>query len=288
MIYLIFVSIVWALSFSLIKGSLTSIDPNFVSFFRLFVSLIIFLPFLRIRQIKRNLFFHFILIGALQYGFMYLAYIYSYQFLQAYEIAILTIFTPIFVVIVFDLWVRKFVVINWLKAFLAIFGAGIIVYSNTTQIGFWKGILLIQISNLLFALGQVYYKKLLENENDVNHKSNYVIIFFGATIVTAIFSYFNTDFTSLAITSEQWLILIYLGAIASGLCFFLWNYGVVKVEVGKVAVLNNLKIPLGVIFAVWLLNESVNYSQLVIGSFIILLALRLNENFFTKKIKLKN
>lgn len=285
MIYLIIVSIVWALSFSLIKGSLTSIDPNFVSFFRLFVSLIIFSPFLRIRQIKRDHFLHFLLIGALQYGFMYLAYIYSYQFLQAYEIAILTIFTPIFVVIVFDLWVREFVVINWLKAFLAIFGAGIIVYSNNTQIGFWKGILLIQLSNLLFALGQVYYKKILENENDVNHKSNYVIIFFGATLVTAIFSYFKTDYTSLAITSEQWLILIYLGAIASGLCFFLWNFGVVKVKVGKVAVLNNLKIPLGVVFAVWLLNESVNYIQLVIGSFIILIALGLGENFFDKKIK---
>ena len=283
MIYLIIVSIIWALSFSLIKGSLTSIDPNFVAFFRLFVSLIIFLPFLRIKQIKTNLFFHFLLIGALQYGFMYLAYIYSYQFLQAFEIAILTIFTPIFVVIIFDLWGKEFVVINWVKAILAIFGAGIIVYSSNTQIGFWKGILLMQLSNLLFALGQVYYKKILEYENNVNHKSNYVIIFFGATLVTSIFSYFNTDFTLLKITSEQWLILIYLGAIASGLCFFLWNYGVVKVKVGKVAVLNNLKIPLGVIFAVWLLNESVNYIQLIIGSLFILLALGVGEKLFFNK-----
>lgn len=280
MIYLIIVSIIWGLSFSLIKGSLTSIDTNFVAFFRLFVSLIVFLPFLRFNKIRKHLYFHLLLIGILQYGFMYLAYIYSFQYLQAYEVAILTIFTPIFVVIIFDLWMKEFVLINWLKAFLAVLGAGIIVYSDATQIGFWKGILLIQISNILFALGQVYYKNILKNEKEVNHTTNYAIIFLGATVVTAIFSFFTTDFNSLKISTEQWLILIYLGAIASGLGFFLWNYGVIKVEVGIVAVLNNLKIPLGVFFAIILVNESVNYIQLILGSAIIISALFLQKSRF--------
>lgn len=280
MIYLIIVSIIWGLSFSLIKGSLTSIDTNFVAFFRLFVSLIVFLPFLRLKQIKKHLYFHLLLIGILQYGFMYLAYIYSFQYLQAYEVAILTIFTPIFVVIIFDLWIKEFVLINWIKAFLAVLGAGIIVYSETTQIGFWKGILLIQISNLLFALGQVYYKNLLKNEKKVNHTSNYAVIFLGATVVTAIFSFFTTDYNSLKINFEQWLILIYLGAVASGLGFFLWNYGIIKVEVGIVAVLNNLKIPLGVVFAIILVHESVNYIQLILGSAIIIGALFLQKAKF--------
>ena len=281
MFYLIIVSIIWALSFSLIKGSLTSIDPNFVAFFRLLISLLVFLPFLRFKQIKKNLYFHLLFIGILQYGLMYLAYVYSYQFLQAYEIAILTIFTPIFIVIIFDLWAKEFVLINWLKAALAVLGAGIIVYSENTEIGFWKGILLLQISNLLFALGQVYYKKILEKEVKINHTANYAIIFLGATVITAIFSCFSTDFNSLKINMQQWLILIYLGAIASGLGFFLWNYGVVKLEVGVVAVLNNLKIPLGVFFAIILVNESVNYIQLFFGSAIIVGAL------FLQKPKLK-
>ncbi|MCW8849346.1 MAG: EamA family transporter [Melioribacteraceae bacterium] len=277
MIYLIIVSIIWALSFSLIKGSLTSIDPNFVAFFRLLISLIIFVPFLRYKQIKKNNFFQLLIIGILQYGLMYLAYIYSYQYLKAYEIAILTIFTPIFVVLIYDIWVKEFTLFNWLKAILAILGAGIIVYSENTEIGFWKGIILVQLSNFLFALGQVYYKKLNEGLIGINHKSNYAIIFLGATLVTAIFSYVNTDFQTLEITTSQWLILLYLGVIASGLGFFLWNYGVVKVEVGLVAVLNNLKIPLGVIFAIILVNESVNILQLAVGSLLILLALRIGK-----------
>ncbi len=159
MIYLIFVSIIWALSFSLIKGNLTNVDPYFVAFIRLFISFLIFLPFIKIKSIGKKYSFHFIAIGAVQYGLMYITYIYSYQYLKAYEIVILTIFTPIFVVLLFDIWEKRFNKLHWLKAILAIIGAAIIVYSSTIKVGFWKGVLLIQLSNLFFAFGQVYYKK---------------------------------------------------------------------------------------------------------------------------------
>ena len=50
--YLILVSIVWGFSFVLIKGTLVSLDANFVSFTRLLLSLIVFLPFLRLAGIS--------------------------------------------------------------------------------------------------------------------------------------------------------------------------------------------------------------------------------------------
>ncbi len=217
---------------------------------------------------------------------MYLAYIYSYQFLKAYEIAILTIFTPLFVVIIFDLWIKELVFLHWIKAFLAIIGAGVIVYTDTTAIGFWKGIALIQISNLLFALGQVYYKKIMELESTSDHKSNYAVIFLGAVFITGIFSLSTTDYTALDISAEQWITLLYLGTVASGLGFFLWNIGATKVEAGTLAVLNNLKIPLGVIFAIILISESVNYLQFGLGSLIILIALVVDDKHFSNKSKI--
>lgn len=277
MIYLVAVSIIWALSFSLIKGILTNLDPNFVAFARLFISLLIFLPFLRLTDLNKKYFLHFLAIGAIQYGFMYLAYIYSYQFLQAYEIAILTIFTPLFVVLLYDIWEKHFILNNWIKAILAIIGAGIIVYSDNTSVGFWMGILLVQISNVMFALGQIYYKKIMAEEKSLNSKNHYALIFMGAVIVTFIFSLFTTNYSSLQITSEQIITLLYLGVIASGLGFFLWNIGVTKVNAGSLAVLNNLKIPLGVIVAVIFLGETVNPSQLFFGSGLIVLALFIKE-----------
>ena len=47
MVFLLLVSLIWAFSFGLIKGNLTGLDSNFVAFCRMFVSLLIFLPFLK-------------------------------------------------------------------------------------------------------------------------------------------------------------------------------------------------------------------------------------------------
>ncbi len=282
MIYLIIVSVIWALSFSLIKGTLTSIDPFFVSFIRLFISFLIFLPFLRFKNIDKKLLPHLLIIGIIQYGLMYIAYIYAYQYLKAYEIIILTIFTPIFIVITFDIWGKKFKSSNWIKALLAIIGSGIILYSENTEIGFWKGILLIQVSNILFAIGQVYYKKLIVKNSFSEQRDNYAVIFLGATFITGIFTFSATNFIELEVSINQWLSLLYLGGIATGLGFFLWNVGVTKVNDGSLAVINNLKIPLGVIFAVLILNESFNLIQLSVGSIFILIALfvKLKEQKF--------
>ncbi|PID59507.1 MAG: EamA family transporter [Ignavibacteriae bacterium] len=283
MIYLILVSIIWSLSFTLIKGNLTSIDPYLVSFIRLFISFIIFLPFLRISKLRKEFLFRLLVLGFFQYGLMYLAYIYSYKYLKAYQIALLTIFTPIFVVLINDIWNKKFIGLNWLKALLTIMGSGIIVYTTSFSFGFWKGIVLIQVSNFLFALGQVYYKKLVGDVNFKEQLSNYAVVFLGAAIITFIFAMFSFNNSELNIETKQWFTLLYLGIIASGLAFYLWNYGATKVKTGNLAIMNNLKIPLGILFAVLLLGEDVNLLQLIIGSTIIISAFFLERLSINEK-----
>jgi drug/metabolite transporter (DMT)-like permease len=132
---------------------------------------------------------------------------------------------------------------------------------------------LIQVSNILFAIGQVYYKKLIVKNSFSEQRDYYSVIFLGATFITGIFTFSATNFNKLEVSINQWLSLLYLGGIATGLGFFLWNVGVTKVNDGSLAVMNNLKIPLGVIFAVLILNESFNLIQLSVGSIFILIAL---------------
>ena len=277
MFYLILISIIWAISFSLIKGELTSIDPNIVAFLRLIISFIIFVPFLKLRNIKKSNFFHLILIGSLQYGLMYSTYIYSFQYLKAYEIALMTIFTPIFVVLFNDLWNKKVIYRNWTKALLAVIGSAIILYDDNLTIGFWKGIILIQVSNILFAIGQVYYKSKFDKNGIANHSSHFAILFAGGAIVTGIFSLGLANINEINIGLNQWLVILYLGVVASGIGFFLWNYGITKVNIGKVAIFNNLKIPLGVFFAMIILGESANYLQLIVGSLVLLVAIFIDK-----------
>ena len=52
MLYLFFVSLLWAFSFGLIKGGLTDLPSSSVAFVRLFIAFIVFIPFLRFRNLR--------------------------------------------------------------------------------------------------------------------------------------------------------------------------------------------------------------------------------------------
>ena len=84
MFLLLIVSLVWAFSFGLIKDQLTGLDSNFVAFSRMVLSLIVFIPFARTKRISFSYAGQLILLGAVQFGLMYVAYIFAYQYLNGY------------------------------------------------------------------------------------------------------------------------------------------------------------------------------------------------------------
>ncbi len=71
----------------------------------------------------------------------------------------------------------------------------------------------------------------------------------------------------------QWAIIAYLGLVASGLCFFLWNRGARRVSAGQLAVMNNLKIPLGAAVSLLVFRETAGVHTLLAGSLLIAAAL---------------
>jgi drug/metabolite transporter (DMT)-like permease len=72
------------------------------------------------------------------------------------------------------------------------------------------------------------------------------------------------------------LVLLYLGLLASGLGFFLWNIGVTRVAAGTLAVFNNVKIPLAVLVSLLFFAEQTELLRLVMGGALIMLALAMN------------
>jgi len=279
------VSLIWAFSFGLIKTNLTNLDPNFVSFLRLSISLIIFLPFLRISKVDKRSLILLILIGAVQFGIMYISYIFAYQFLKAYEIALFTIFTPIYVTIFNDLIRKRFNKLLLILSIVAVLGAAIIIYKNVNSENFLMGFLLVQISNLCFAFGQVLYSKVMNKMNNIGHSAIFGLLYFGAVIVTLISSLFTADFVNITISTEQLFTLIYLGVVSSGIAFYLWNIGATRVNKGTLAIFNNLKIPLAVAVSIVFFGEAGEPFKLMIGGVIILTALFFNESLFKKKWK---
>ena len=265
MIYLILVSFVWAFSFPLIKGYLTGLDPNFVSFARMFLSLLVFLPFLRFRGMEKPMGLKLAFTGAVQFGFMYIAYITSFQFLPAHTIVLLTTTTPLFVTLFNDLHSRKFNLLFFVAASMAFLGGAVIKYPDQPLRASLMGIVLVQISNVAFAFGQLYYKQISARHSSWSDRSVFGFLYLGAVILTAFFSMFTTRFSSIQVTAPQGLVLVYLGIIASGICFFLWNKGARFVNEGMLAILNNLKIPLGILASLILLGESTDTLRLVVG-----------------------
>lgn len=279
MIYLLLVSIIWAFSFGLIKGNLTGLDSNFVAFARLFISFLVFLPFIKFKKTDGRTAFHLIFTGSIQFGIMYLSYIYSYQFLKAYEIAVFTIFTPLYITLINDLYQKKFNKLFFITSVLSIVGAAVIVYQNFERANFITGFLILQISNICFAFGQIFYKKIMSEKSGMNDRDIFGFLYLGAVAITLLFSLFTTDYSELNLNMTQIYSILYLGIVASGIGFFLWNYGARKTDAGALAIFNNLKIPLGVAASIFIFGEDGNIMKLLIGFIIIASALLINEKY---------
>jgi len=271
MLYLVITSFVWAFSFGLVKGQLTGVDPMAVSTIRLALAALVFGPFLRLGRIPFVAQVRLALIGALQFGLMYVLYLQSFHHLKAFEIALFTVFTPLYIVLVDALLERRWETRYLLAALAAAAGAAILLDPGAMDASHWRGFLLIQGSNLCFAIGQLAWrrehKRLAGLATEVQL---FALTYIGALLLTAILSLWTTPWLSLRLTMPQGLTLVYLGLVSSGLCFFLWNLGAQKVNAGMLAVLNNLKMPLAVACSLLFFGEEANLPRLLLGSAVIM------------------
>ncbi|MEL0640931.1 DMT family transporter [Pseudoalteromonas aliena] len=284
MSYLFAVTLLWAFSFSLIGVYLAGqVDAWFSVLIRIALATLIFLPFLKLKHMSKPLAFKLMLIGALQLGIMYGFYYHSFLFLSVPEVLLFTVMTPLYITLLNDALNKHFNPVFFIVAFIAVMGAITIRYENLNN-NFIIGLLLVQGANISFAIGQVTYKRLMAN-NQLDEKTVFGWFFIGALIVATICYALFGNASKLPSTSTQWGVLIYLGIVASGLGYFMWNRGATLVNVGTLAVMNNLLIPAGIIVNVVIWNKNADILRLSIGAGIMLTALLINHHFNKTAIK---
>jgi drug/metabolite transporter (DMT)-like permease len=272
--YLVLASLLWAFSFGLIKTFLTGLDSSLVALVRLGVSLLVFAPLARGRRLPARLAAGLLLVGAMQYGVMYLAYIRAFRYLAAHQVAVLTIFTPLYVVLL-DAAARRRLSLRFAAAAaLAVAGAALLVATREAWRVTAAGALLVQVSNLAFAAGQLRYRalKLELADRGVSDRDVFAWCYLGGASVAAL-SWIAAGRPGPAPSAAQWAILLYLGAIPSGLGFFLWNAGACRVNAGLLGSMNNLKIPLAVLASLLVFREAAD--PLRLGGCALLLTLAL-------------
>lgn len=267
--FLVAVSLLWAFSFGLIKGRLAGLDSSFVAAARLGFAVLVFAPFFRWRGLTAALAAQLAVLGAVQFGAMYVAYNESFRHLAAHEVALLTLTTPLFVTLLADALEKRFRPGALAAAALAVAGTALVVFSGAPLAPTLTGVALLQVSNAAFAIGQVWYRRLRRDRPGLRDREIFALPYLGAFAFTGALCVARVDFGALHVTSVQWLTLAYLGVLASGLGFFLWNVGVTRVAAGTAAVMNNAKIPLGIACSLVFFGETAD--PLRLGASLLLL-----------------
>lgn len=270
MFALLAATLIWSFSFGIIKQVLAGVPGEWVAVVRLAIAAAFFLPFaLRVGHGGPRA--RLALIGGVQFGLMYVLYLKSYESLAAWEIALFTAFTPIWVLLIEAGWrqhARRISRMAWPAVAACVMGAWLIRADPAQRPDFSEGFLWIQAANLCFAFGQVAYRRVLAGKRDVHDASAHAWMFLGGTAVAGLFAAVriggglltdpNQTLESLRLDLQQLAALVYLGLVAAGFGFLLWNAGARRVTAGVLATMNNLKVPGGVLVSVLFFGETLS------------------------------
>ncbi|ASO27970.1 EamA family transporter [Vibrio sp. V09_P4A23P171] len=285
MAYLSAVTLLWAFSFSLIGVYLAGqVDSWFAVWMRVALASLVFLPLIRFKTVPAPLIAKLMTIGGIQLGLMYCFYYQSFLLLSVPEVLLFTVFTPIYVTLIYDLLKGRFSPWYLVTAAIAVIGAVFIKFAAINE-HFLLGFLVVQGANLCFAIGQVAYKYVMEKETiTLAQHSVFGYFYLGALVVASVAFLLFGNSEKLPTTSLQWGILIYLGVIASGLGYFVWNKGACLVNAGALAIMNNALVPAGLVVNILIWNRDVDLMRLAIGGVIILFSLWVNETWVKRKV----
>lgn len=270
MSYLLAVTLLWAFSFSLIGVYLAGqVDAYFAVLTRVALAALVFLPLLR--AVPATLALQLMALGAVQLGLMYLFYYQSFLLLSVPEVLIFTIFTPVYITLLYDLAHKRLHYRFLLAALLAVFAAAIMRYSQLNQ-DYWLGFLVVQGANLCFAAGQVGYKLLLQRRPVPVAQHQLFGWFYLGALCVALPAWLVLGGDSYPKTTTHWAVLLWLGLVASGGGYYWWNKGATAVSSGLLAVMNNMLIPAGLLVNIVIWNRDENLLSLLSGAAMLLLS----------------
>jgi carboxylate/amino acid/amine transporter len=276
---LIITTVLWAFSFSLIGEYLAgSVDSYFSVLMRVGLAALVFLPFLRARGQSARVLLMYMLVGAMQLGIMYLLAFRAYLYLTVSEFLLFTVLTPLYITLIYDLMSKRR--LRWgylLSAMLAVVGAAIIRYDHVSP-HFWTGLLLVQLSNISFALGMVGYKRLMEIHPMPQHNA-FAWFYLGACIVAVVAWFMLGNPQKLPTTTLQWGILVWLGVVASGLGYFMWNYGATQVDAGTLGIMNNMHVPAGLLVNLAIWQQQPHWPSFITGALVIVASLWVHRHW---------
>ena len=268
-------ALLFGLSFVATKYALKSIPPFTLIFLRFFIALF-FLGaiYLRRRQGKldpddrRRMFLTSLIVP----GLYFLAETYGLKFSSATSVALLVSTIPIFAAIFAFLLINERIPLwRGVGIALSVIGVGIILTAVPGEVTGWQ---MVRAGNLLAlgaaicaALYMVLGRELLAKYSPLTIttlQALFAVLIFLPLSGMELFTHRWANFNALT-----FLTVVYLALFCSVLAFFLWNYGISRLEASKAAVFTNL-VPVFTVFGSYFwLGEKIHLGQIFGGALVI-------------------
>lgn len=268
-------ALLFGLSFVATKYALKSIPPFTLIFLRFFIALF-FLGaiYLRRRQGKldpddrRRMFLTSLIVP----GLYFLAETYGLKFSSATSVAFLISTIPIFAAIFAFLLINERIPLwRGVGIALSVIGVGIILTAVPGETTGWQ---MVRAGNLLAlgaaicaALYMVLGRELLAKYSPLTITTSqalFAVLIFLPLSGMELFTHRWANFNALT-----FLTVVYLALFCSVLAFFLWNYGISRLEASKAAVFTNL-VPVFTVFGSYFwLGEKIYLGQIFGGALVI-------------------
>lgn len=258
------------------KGITNTISPEFVLLLRAIIASSVYLIWIFIRRnhikkIKKSDYKFFVLLGLLNIPLNQYLFLKGVSFTSPPNVALAYALTPAFVLIIAMLFLKEKATAQKIIGIVtAIIGAFVIILQSGldfSSAGF-KGDLLALAASLSWALYTVIGKK-ISTEYGAIFTTGMAMIF-GLVLYLPMFFIMNVDYSFSQISTVNWLQLIYLGAITSGVAYALWYFALTKLQASKIAVYNNLQPILTTILSVIIFGTVITINLLIGGILIII------------------
>nr|WP_158706834.1 EamA family transporter [Candidatus Phycorickettsia trachydisci] len=244
--------------------------------------------FINTTKLNKKLILGFVALGSIQYGVTYITFVKAYLYIDKdihYAILFLSM-VPIHIALIGMVYEGKLSYVNLFTS-VASFLSILLIYNDHLRFNskILESFAFAQIANFCFAYGQVTYKRIQEKLPGVKDSDVFALMLLGALIVVMIATTVSGGWNFLAqVSHKQFGVIFYFGTVVSGVCMFLWNKGACKVTDGTLAVMNNFKIPLGVLVSTILFQQKTDLTKAIASLAIILICVFIQQRYEKNRI----
>ncbi|GAB1371006.1 DMT family transporter [Candidatus Kapaibacterium sp.] len=274
-IAIFFQQLIASLTHIIAKGVTNDVSPVMVLFFRAFIASMVYFIYLLFRKsgfkkIENKDWWLIFVLGLLNIPINQFFFLVGVSFTTAPNVSLAYALTPIFVFIVAAIFYKEKVNTKKIMGIILAVGGAVVLLSEK---GFsftsdsLKGDILALLASLSWGLYTIIGRDFSRKYGAIY--STFLSMAAGFILYIPVFLSFEHEYNVSEITFANWLQILYLGAITSGLGYALWFYALKKIEASKLSVFNNFQPALTAILAFLIFGTGISLYFLVGGTLII-------------------